>query len=337
MHVARNPMTERLIATALAWSIVSVPLSAAAEDQTADASQLFEQGLELIEQGAYEQAAIAFNTAYEIEPNYRVLYNVGEAERLVGHHARAMAAYTRYLEEGGDEIDEDRRAYVEEQLALLSGLVGEIQVKCPVPGAVVTVDGRPSGQTPLEGPLAVDAGEHEVAVVKDGEELHRELVVVGGQQTVWVVADQPAEPPPPAAVEQPAVEPEEEPVASPEPVAPPAELEPQEPQRVWTWVVLGLGAASGVAAAVTGNLALGQAREIDRRCDGNVCPAELVDEADRAESLAMAADVLLGATAACAVAGVILYFTEPDLTERSDAATVEVGLGPSALTIGGRF
>jgi hypothetical protein len=283
-------MTARITAMLFAASLACQLAGAVADEQTADASQLFEQGLELIEQARYEEAAIAFKTAYELAPNYKVLYNVGEAERLVGHHARALEAYSRYLTEGADEIDEERASYVRERVAELTQQVGQIQVKCAVPGAVVLIDDRPQGQTPLDQPRTVDAGQREVVVVKDGQELHREMVFVGGAQLVWVVVDLEPEPDlAPVVVPTPAPSGE-----APAPAASAVEeppVEPGDPRLVWTWVALGATVAAGATAAVTGNLALSEAREIDLRCEGNTCPGSLADDADRAERLALTADI----------------------------------------------
>jgi tetratricopeptide (TPR) repeat protein len=309
--------------------------SVAADEPVQSASQLFEQGLELIEQGKYEEAAIAFRTAYELAPNYKVLYNVGEAERLVGHHAKALEAYMRYLEEGGDQIEPDRAEYVRETIDDLRWKVGAVQVECPVDGAVVLIDDRPRGHTPLPGSISVDAGSHSVAIVDDGFELHREIVEVVGEEVSLVVVEIEPEPvseplpPPSATAEATAGSPLTE---SGEPATEP------DDERVWTWVVLGTAAATGVAAAVTGNLALAQAREIDSQCEGNICPYELHDEGARARALALTADLLLGATAALAITGTILYFVEPTSAagERAAGPSLTVVAG-SGLVVEGRF
>jgi len=304
---------------------------AEADEPVQSASQLFEQGLELIEQKKYEEAAIAFRTAYELAPNYKVLYNVGEAERLVGHLARALEAYTRYLDEGGDAVDPDRAVYVRETIAELRLEVGAIEVACPIDGAVILIDGRPRGSTPLPGPIATDAGPHEVVVVDQGEELYRDTVEVGGEQTVRIevaVEEEPVLPPPEP------IEPEVEPSASDEPTAG-SSVTNEEPERIWTWVAFGAATATGLAAAITGNLALGKAREIDSQCVENACPYELHDDADQARALALTADLLLGATAALAITGTILYFTEGDSTEEPPA-DLALGVG-SGLVVTGRF
>jgi hypothetical protein len=333
-------MLGRLLGTALVFAmIVALPRLAAADEPVQSASQLFEQGLELIEQQKYQEAAIAFRTAYELAPNYKVLYNVGEAERLVGHYARALEAYTRYLEEGGVEIEEDRAAYVRETIEELRWKVGAIQVECPVDGAVVLIDGRPSGHTPLPSAVSIDAGSHEVAVVDEGRELHRETVDVVGEQVSWVVVK--IEEPPvvtlPPAPER-SVAPAPDPSASAKATAGSSTSSDGEPERVWTWVAFGAAAATGVTAAITGNFALSRAREIDAQCVENTCPYELHDEADRARALALTADILLGVTAALVITGTVLYFNEGEAEGEPSTSGVELTVGAgSGLLVTGRF
>lgn len=313
--------------------LVLAPRLGVADEPVQSASQLFEQGLELIEQEKYQEAAIAFRTAYDLAPNYKVLYNVGEAERLVGHHAKALEAYTRYLDEGGEEIDAERAAYVREVIAELRWKVGSIQVECPVDGAVVLIDGRPRGHTQLPSAIAVDVGTHEVAVVADGEELHRETVEVVGEQealVVVVIEQPPVEPAPPVPVAAPS--------ASAEPTAGSSTSSDGEPERVWTWVAFGAAAATGVTAAITGNLALSRSREINAQCIENTCPYELHDEADQARALALTADILLGVTAALAITGTVLYFNEGASDEEPSRSGMELSVGAGrGLVVTGRF
>jgi hypothetical protein len=89
---------------------------------------------------------------------------------------------------------------------------------------------------------------------------------------------------------------------------------------------------------VTGGLALKKESDVRGKCEGKQCPAELADDFDTVETLALTTDVLIGVAAAGVIAGTLLYFFEPD-----EPAEVQVSAGPTAtrggagLAIGGRF
>lgn len=72
-------------------------------------------------------------------------------------------------------------------------------------------------------------------------------------------------------------------------------------------VLVASAGAFGVAAAVTGALALGQRNELEDTCPGLVCESAQQESIDRLRSLSLATDVLIGAAAAAAAVGVILF------------------------------
>src|SRR5262245_61950348 len=68
--------------TSSAAPAAPAPSSAAPAQPTpeilAEAKQRFDRGYELYEEGEYPLALIEFNRAYELVPNYKVLYNIGQ-------------------------------------------------------------------------------------------------------------------------------------------------------------------------------------------------------------------------------------------------------------------
>ena len=318
---------------AVFWTIVLGALcmsSAAAADTTSrEAKAQFEQGVELFSDGQYEQAAIAFERAYELKPSYKILFNVGQVQNELRHYAAALEAYTLYLAEGGDKIDSRRREEVQHEVKRLNSLVGMLDVQTKVEGAVVFVDGRRQGETPLSGKIFVDLGEHEVLVKKDGEDIHKEIVKVAGGQSVTVKFEikSKAEP--------------VEPVKPVEETAPPEEDE-ESPGRIWTWVALGVGAAAAVGAGVTGGMSYSLVNDIKDDCDSsNNCPSDLRDDAEKAENLGNVSTALTVVAAVGIAAGVLLFFLEPG--DDKEEAEVPVAIVPSAapngvgLALTGRF
>ncbi len=160
--------------------------SAGADTREKQARESFRLGTELFDSGKFEQAAIAFARAYELKPSYRILFNIAQSENELGHYAAALKAYVRYLLEGGDRIDEERTAQVNEEIERLNALVGSIIISCEIEGATVMIDGEIRGETPLAEQIFVDLGRHEVVVKHGGERLHRQVVKVAGGQKVKV-------------------------------------------------------------------------------------------------------------------------------------------------------
>ncbi|MBW2278039.1 MAG: PEGA domain-containing protein [Deltaproteobacteria bacterium] len=307
----------------IALTMLLVAGSAAAGGKAdREARKQFEQGIQLFNESKYEQAAIAFERAYELKPSFKLLYNVGQVENELGNFVAARDAYTRYLEEGGDQVPQERGTQVRAEIERLEALIGTIEIVCPVDGATVYIDGRDSGQTPFDQGIAVDSGEREVAIKHAGDELHREVVRVAGGAVV--VVD---------------VEVGREPVDSAEP-APTAEpVESEKRPRLWTWVALGVGGAAAVGAAITGSMAASHAGDLDNACDGGECPEEEWDNLDQTRALATATNVMIGVAAVGVAAGVALYFIEP----RIGASGESVEVVPTASTdsvgvmVGGRF
>ena len=318
------------IALALA---VTAPARAAGD--TAAAKQHFRRGVELFKDGDYEQAVIAFERAYELKPTYKLFWNIAQVEAELKHYSRALEAYTRYLTEGGDRVPRERVQKAKAEIGRLNTLVGSIAVECPIDGALVLVDKRRVGTTPLAEPVFVDIGEHEVAVKRGADELHAEVLRVAGGERVVVevpVSAKTAAPAPAEAAAAPAqsVPPEPEPLGKPE-VDP---TEEEGPKRVWTWVALGIGGAALASGAVIGGVAMGKRKDLAEECDGDSCPEGKAGEADRIRTMNTTADVLYGVTAAAVVVGSVLFFVEPD-DDEEEIPAAEVTLAPLATPRGG--
>ena len=311
----------RLVAVALAVAVAATAVSTAAvADKKEEARVHFEEGVRLYEDGQYEQAAIAFARAYELKPSFKLLFNIGQAESELKHYARALEAFTRYLAEGGDQIPPERVTTVKSEIERLNALVGLIIVECPVDGAKVLLDNENKGETPLESPIFVDIGKHEVMIKQGQEELLREVVRVAGGQRVTIEVEAGAGAP---------TEPDDDPSV---------EDDPEGGDRVWTWVALGVGGAAGIAGAAIGGAAMSKKSSLEKDCVDNHCPQSSSGEADTIKSMNLTADVLFGVAAAGIITGVILFFVEPDdESEAEVAVTPAVTASGAGLSVGGRF
>jgi len=309
----------KLIAIAIPWATILALGTGvrAGSDVDAKARAQYRQAIELFEEGKYDQAAAAFETAYQMKPSYRILFNLAQAENQNGSFAAALGSYTRYLADGGEEIPAARREMVNAEIDRLSNLVGTLLVRCGTDGAAVFVDGRRQGTTPLDEPLFVDLGDREVTLKMGAETLHREVMRIrGGEQTV---------------IEIDVGSPSETPAGSGDPPV------GSEGKRVWTWVALGVGGAAAVGAAVTGGLALRAMSDLEDACPGSNCPASKQSDIDRGRNLALTADVLMGVAAAGIVTGVVLFFVEPKRGEREVVLAPAASPNGAGLSLSGRF
>lgn len=284
----------------------------------------FRQGIELFEAGRFEQAAVAFRRAYELKPAYKVLFNLAQAENNANRFAAALWAYTKYLADGGGEIPRQRAEQVRAEIERLNALVGTVEIRGVPDGAEVLVDRESRGRIPLAEAIFVDLGRHEVVIEHQNRRiLERVVTLAGGETVVLDLAS--------AAASDTSVD-EGAPIPSVDGAS-------DSPERLWTWVALGAGGAAAVAAGITGGVVLSRAEDIKERCNGDECPPAVEADLEGARTLGTVTDVLWGVAAAGIAAGVVLFFVEPRLGERTPAAAVGFAplSGGGAVTLGGRF
>ncbi len=188
-----------------ATAAAPAPATADAE-RTTEAARRFARGLAFYRDGEYRLAQIEFDRAYELVPDYRVLYNIGQVSIQLAQYARARRALARYLAEGGAEVSEERAAAVQADLEMLAQRTAFVTVEVSVAGAEILVDDEPVGVAPLPEPLLVDAGRHAVAARHGQSTSAAQYVTVAGGDSITVqielVRPVPAEPvtvPPPVA------------------------------------------------------------------------------------------------------------------------------------------
>ncbi|MFZ5891181.1 MAG: tetratricopeptide repeat protein [Myxococcota bacterium] len=129
---------------------------------------------------------------------------------------------------------------------------------------------------------------------------------------------------PPAASSVPAPEPARPaPVLAPQP-PPPTPIEPQRPNRVPAFIALGVGAAAGAGALVTGLIAKGKYDDLKDTCSPNCTDAQL----SSSRSLALTSTLLTGVAIVGAGVGVtLLIVSKPSATQ--SAQHIEVSAHPT--------
>jgi Tetratricopeptide repeat/PEGA domain len=314
-----------LIALWIVGAVLCARTVALADDIVDEAREHYKQGVTLYEEGKYDQASIAFERAYELKPHHKILWNIGQVENELGHYAAALAAYERYLTEGGNEIPKKRDKQAGAEISRLNMLVGTIIIQSEVDGATVFVDGKRKGDTPISEPVFVNLGEHEVLLKSGGDELHREVVRVAGGKEITVSVSKKSHDVEPAKETETTLG---------------AEEGTEEPsgKRVWTWVAMGIGGVSGIAGGIIGGVALSKKTDIDADCVDNHCPPGSKSDGDKVATMALTADVLYGVAAVGVIAGIVLFFVEPKLGQESKVAFAPI-MSPdgAGVAISGRF
>jgi hypothetical protein len=173
------------LALVCATAAVSVPRAARAAD-TAEANRHFQLGVELYDEGKFEEALIEFERAYEIAPHPLVLYNLAGTHRELSHYGAAIEYYERFLKEGEGAVGADLLARGKQELAALRARVGTIEVTVDREGAEISVDGRKVGDAPLARPLVLGPGRYTITVGMPGGRVETRVVTLASRQEAKV-------------------------------------------------------------------------------------------------------------------------------------------------------
>jgi hypothetical protein len=155
--------------------------SSAARSSDGEAARRFQRGVSLYREGSFDAALAEFSRAYEIKPDYRVLYNIAEVQSELGDYVAAVASFRKYLREGASGVPKQRRSEVEDEIDRLNGRVAKLEIEGNVDDAELLVDGKTVGKLPLE-KIAVNAGVRHIVVKKTGfRTTEKELTLTGGE------------------------------------------------------------------------------------------------------------------------------------------------------------
>jgi len=265
----------------------------------------FQKGVGFFNEESYGAALVEFLKSYELHPNWALRYNIGICYVETGKVVEGLEEFRLYLEEGGDEIDPDRRKEVENLIGEIEGKIGFVEIRPSEQGASNILDEYKEVGDEISGPIALMAGLHTLVVKKSGfETVSREFKLASGETKVIEVALK--------ALTSPALQNEKK--KEPEPV----KKEPEKlvkPKR-WLWAGLGTGLALGAGAVVTGSLTLvkrNDMRDAADACDATAarsdCP-EAYDLQEQARGLMIATNVLWGVAGAAAALGLVLFLLD---------------------------
>jgi tetratricopeptide (TPR) repeat protein len=299
--------------TALLVALLVASSPVLAQSSPAEAESHFKRGVAFYQEADFKAALVEFKRAYELSKNWRLLYNVAQAQYQAHDYADALGSFETYLNEGGDKLPRQRRAEVDKEIARLRARVGRLTIRTSVPEAVVTVDEESVGAAPVTRYVAV--GPRRVTVKKDGYAVWtRSFEVASGDDRVVEVVLEPLSAGAPA-------------LPAPEP-RPPASHFPWE-----AWTVTGV---LTVGAVTTGILALDAASKLDTAKDRlDVTDAELHDASKRVKTFGLVSDLL--AVGAVGSGALSLYLTLKAPSHPEKATAVRVTPWPGGVSASGRF
>jgi tetratricopeptide (TPR) repeat protein len=342
----------RLVCAALLVFAIARAEPSRAEDPRTAAAGHYARGIDLAAQGLYAAALEQFNAAYTASPHFAVLYNIGQSQMALGRPLEAIEALSKYLRDGADQVPLSRREQVQAQIGLLESRLAELSITVDRVGAVVRVDGRDVGSTPLFQPIRLAAGAHTVTVsIPNGPQLTRDVPLRESErQTVALtfgVVLRPAAST--AGISE---------ASDTSPLAGPLILSasagpPREPwyfhgktMRRMAYVLTGVGVlCAGTAVGVylanrgkyddwkTGNAALqgdmmGSAAYMAQAASNNALASSLSDANHAIVGLSIAGGVL-------AAAGVTLFFV--DRAHRRETGQLSFGVGDRSANVGWRW
>ncbi len=275
------------VGTAAAAGPAVAPLGTnTAKAAEAEAVAHFRRGVELYEENDFNAAIVEFKRAYETAPNPRVLYNIGQTYYQLQNYAVALETFERYLKEAGSAVSGDRRKEVEADIAKLQSRVAKATLTVNVAGADLYVDETPVGKSPIDLPVTISMGRRKITASKPGFVTASRSVDFAGGDATKVVLELTAE-----------------------------RKETRDPARVTSssegfplaipWAGAGVLAAGAVTTGILALSASSDAKEREGRFGET--RASLDDAQSKAQNLALATDILAGAT--IALAGVSLYLT----------------------------
>jgi hypothetical protein len=307
-------------------------------EQIAEAKQRYEKGVKLYdEEGSVQAALVEFERAYELAPNYKVLYNIGQGARTLRDYASALQAFEGYLagSEQGAKLPKARLAEVEREIAQLRTYVATLTVEVDTDGATVMLDGVVLGLSPLPRPLVVNPGRVKITASKDGRTGTTAAALVGGEAPHVRVAV----PPPAAALPAPS------PTTPPAPTVAPIETPPSPeklptPDRTVTYLSFGVASAFAVGAGLSGFAALRASNDLaDTRFAGPRTPSNAESLRDQTRTLSRTSDILAGGAVIAATVGVIslLLPTSSTASKRQTATRVQPFVAPTGAGLSGTF
>jgi hypothetical protein len=290
----------------------------------AEAEQLFQRASVHMDAREYEAACPLLERSHALDPSSGTLLNLGDCYEQRGMTASAYRAFedarelsNRTGRKDRAEIAELRKKRLEPQLRQLV----IVPPKAQPTSLVVYLDGKPLAPSSWYVPVPIDPGVHAIRASAPGASDFATSVPAPAAGATSSVPIPPLSPLSPLAQE------------SPVPVQ--ENRSRVDGQRVAAIVCAAVGVVGVATGTVFGLRSKSKHEESDKYCTGNRCQnrrgVDLMDDARSAGNVSTIAFIVGGVGLGAAT---ILWITSP---AGNESVAAEIGLGPAAIQVGGRW
>lgn len=303
------------------------PQASASDQNTSDTDKArlrFERGVELYESGDVEAAFIEFKRAYELVPNYHLLFNIAQAQAELKDYVGALDSLDQYLKDGGSKISAARRIAVHEEVKRLKTYVAYVRLKLEVKDAQVKVDGKVVDFRASLGEIAVSAGRRKVEVLHKDYLPWERYIDVAGEDNLKLDVDLVARPKVTNAI------------VTQKGVGSAAGQMQQRRVGPLFWSGVAATATFGIGTIVLGSLAMRAQGRHDELLRSFPTSQPAVDQSAKdVKGLALATDIGLIITTGAAAFTVVSYFWGNK--KKREQGGIKAAVSPGAVWLGGRF
>jgi hypothetical protein len=349
MPIPSLRLSHWLVLTTLLSS--ALPWAHAHADAVSDARSHYDRALKFYDDGVYDAALVELTRAYELNPSYRIVYNIAQARVAMRDYAGAIESYQRYLREGGSQVSNERVAAVRGQLSELQQRVGSLTIDSDVSGSEVLIDDVVVGTTPLPTHVLVNAGMRRVSLRHPDYPQRTERVsIAGGEQLKATLLLRPQKPelqtqanttlaPEAPQLSATASEPTPEPRSTSLSLSA-ADTTTAQPNRTAAWVMTGVTGALAASAIVFAVVAQNQNSDLaTRRSNPDENPAQFDADRDVMKRTALLTDVFTVAAIASAGVTTWLWLRTGDESAVGAARShgLRLGLAGASAQLRGEF
>ncbi len=167
----------------MVW-LAAVPGEAFADNKK-EAGAKFKEGVALYKDENFEDALDAFLASNELYPHPDTLVNIANCYAELYNFAKAMEYFERYLDAKGDDLTSAQKKEITNKMERVGKKVGKLTIKPEDLEGELIVDGETIGRLPLEQPVYLEAGLHQVVLQEEEEIFYSKQVnIIGGAKTV---------------------------------------------------------------------------------------------------------------------------------------------------------
>jgi hypothetical protein len=146
------------------------------------------RGRELSAARAWAAAFLEFLQSRRLYPTMSATSNAVVCLKNLQRYDEALDMLGALLTEFNDKLPADVKEAAQRDVIALRKLTGSISIDGAVPGAAISIDGRPRGEYPSPAPLHVLLGSHVVRVYKEGYEAFEGSVEAKAGQVATITA-----------------------------------------------------------------------------------------------------------------------------------------------------